>query len=70
MDKQTFVRRDFFRKAVQLTILSVMAGGTAYLLLEERVQYKGCSQAQFCGNCQKLGDCSLDQAKKFREYEQ
>ncbi len=70
MGKQKLVRRDFFRKAVQLTILSAMAGGTAYLLLEERVQYEGCSQSQFCSNCQKKSECSLDQAKKFRQNEQ
>ena len=70
MDNQKLVRRDFFRKAVQVTILSAMAGGTAYLLLDERVQFEGCSQTQFCGNCQKLSDCSLDQAKKFKQNEQ
>jgi hypothetical protein len=70
MEKQKFARRDFFRKAVQLTLISAMAGGTAYLLLEDRVQQGGCSQTQFCSNCQKISDCSLDQAKKFRQNEQ
>ena len=70
MDKQKLVRRDFFRKAVQLTIFSAMAGSTAYLLMEERVQYEGCSQTRFCSNCQKVSDCSLEQAKKFRQNEQ
>jgi len=70
MEKHKIVRRDFFRKAVQLTILSAMAGGTAYLVLEDRIQQGGCSQTQFCSNCQKITDCSLDQAKKFRQNEQ
>jgi hypothetical protein len=62
-------RRDFFRKAGQLTFLSAMIGGSAYLLAQERVQLEGCADNQFCKECQKLTTCSLDQAKKYKEDE-
>lgn len=62
-------RRDFFRKAAQLTFLSAMIGGTAYLLTENRVQTEGCADNQFCKNCQKITTCSLDQAKKYKANE-
>lgn len=62
-------RRDFFRKAGQLTFLSAMIGGSVYLLSENRVQFEGCGDNQFCRNCQKLTSCSLDQAKKYKEDE-
>jgi hypothetical protein len=62
-------RRDFFRKAAQLTFLSAMIGGSAYLLAEDRVQLEGCGDNQFCKKCQKLTTCSLDRAKKYQEDE-
>lgn len=62
-------RRDFFRKAGQLTFLSAMIGGTAYLLAEDRVRMEGCADNQFCRKCQKITSCSLDQAKNFRKNE-
>ena len=62
-------RRDFFRKAAQLTFLSAMIGGSAYLLAEDRVQLEGCADNQFCKKCQELKTCSLDQAKNFRKNE-
>jgi len=62
-------RRDFFKKAAQLTFLSAMIGGTAYLITENRVKTQGCSDNQFCENCQKIASCSLDQAKKFKANE-
>ena len=62
-------RRDFFRKAAQLTFLSAMIGGSAYLLSENRVQLDGCADNQFCKKCQKLTTCSLDKAKKYKEDE-
>jgi len=62
-------RRDFFRKAGQLTFLSTMVGGFAYLLADDRVQLEGCADNQFCKKCQKLTTCSLDQAKKYKENE-
>jgi len=62
-------RREFFRKAGQLTFLSVMVGGTGYLLAKNRVQLEGCSDNQFCKSCQKLTSCSLDQAKNFKKNE-
>ena len=62
-------RRDFFRKAAQLTFLSAILGGSAYLLAEDRVQLLGCADNQFCKKCQKLNTCSLDQAKKYKENE-
>jgi len=62
-------RRDFFRKAAQLTFLSAMIGGSAYLLAEERVQLEGCADNQFCKKCQKLTACSLDKAQKYKEDE-
>jgi len=62
-------RRDFFRKAAQLTFLSALVGGSAYLLTENRIQLDGCANNQFCKKCQKLNTCSLDQAKIFRKNE-
>jgi len=62
-------RRDFFRKTVQLTFLSALIGGSAYLLAEDRIQLQGCADNQFCKRCQKLTTCSLDQAKNFRKNE-
>jgi hypothetical protein len=62
-------RREFFRKAGQLTFLSVMAGGTGYLLVKNRIQLEGCGDNQFCKKCQKLATCSLDQAKNFKKNE-
>jgi hypothetical protein len=62
-------RRDFFRKAAQLTFLSAMIGGSAYLLAENRVQLEGCADNQFCKKCQKLTACSLDKAKIYKEDE-
>jgi hypothetical protein len=62
-------RRDFFRKAAQLTFLSAMIGGSAYLLAENRVQLEGCADNQFCKKCKKLTTCSLDKAKKYQEDE-
>jgi hypothetical protein len=62
-------RRDFFRKAGQLTFLSTLIGGSAYLLVHDRVRLDGCGDNQFCKKCQKLTTCSLDQAKKYKEDE-
>lgn len=62
-------RRDFFRKAAQLTFLSTMIGGSAYLLAENRVQLEACADNQFCKKCQKLTTCSLDKAKQYKEDE-
>jgi hypothetical protein len=62
-------RRDFFRKAAQLTFLSAMVGGSAYLLANDRVELDGCADNQFCKKCRKLTTCSLDQAKNFRKNE-
>jgi hypothetical protein len=46
-----------------------MIGGSAYLLVEDRVQLEGCADNQFCKKCQKLTACSLDKAKKYKEDE-
>jgi hypothetical protein len=62
-------RREFFRKAGQLTFLSAMVGGSAWLIHENRVQTQGCSNNQFCKSCQKINTCSLDQAQQFRKNE-
>lgn len=62
-------RRDFFRKAAQLTFLSAMIGGSVYLLKEDRVQLEACGDNQFCKNCQKLNTCQLDKAKRYTENE-
>ena len=69
MNDQKNNRRDFFRKAAQLTFLSAIIGGSAYLLAENRIQLQGCADNRFCKSCQKLTSCSLDQAKKFKENE-
>lgn len=57
------------RKAGQLTFLSAMIGGSAYLLVNDRVQLDGCAENDYCKKCQKLTACSLDQAKKYKEDE-
>lgn len=62
-------RRDFFRKATQLTFLAALIGGPVYLLCEDRIQLEGCADNQFCNKCQKLNTCSLDQAKKYKDNE-
>ncbi|HZL10812.1 MAG TPA: hypothetical protein VFC65_12510 [Prolixibacteraceae bacterium] len=62
-------RRDFFRKAAQLTFLSALVGGSAYLVAGNRVQFQGCADNQFCRSCQKLTSCSLDEAKKYKKNE-
>ncbi|HLN73938.1 MAG: hypothetical protein ACM3O8_14570 [Methylococcaceae bacterium] len=62
-------RRDFFRKAGQLTFLSALIGGPLYLLSIDRVQLDGCADNKFCNQCQKLNTCSLDQAKKYKDNE-
>jgi hypothetical protein len=69
MDNKALDRRDFFRKAAQLTFLSAMIGGSAYLVTENRVQLEGCADNQFCRTCQKITTCSLDQAQQFRKNE-
>jgi hypothetical protein len=56
-------RRDFLRKAGQLTFLSAMIGGSAYLLANDRVQLDGCAENDYCKKCQKLTACSLDLGK-------
>ena len=63
-------RRDFFRRAGQLTFLSAMIGGSAYLLAQDRVQLEGCADNEYCRKCQKLTTCSLDQAIKYKQDEQ
>ncbi len=63
-------RRNFFRKIGQLTCLSALVGGTAYLYAEDRIQLRGCSGNQFCKNCQKMDTCVLDPAKEQRESDQ
>jgi hypothetical protein len=69
MNNTRNTRREFFRKAAQLTFLSAMIGGSAYLLAENRVQMQGCADNQFCKKCQKLTTCSLDKAKKYKDNE-
>jgi len=62
-------RRDFFRKAGQLTFLSALVGGSVYLMMNDRIQLEGCADNQFCRSCQKLTSCSLDKANKYKEDE-
>jgi hypothetical protein len=69
MKDQQNTRRDFFRKAAQLTFLSAIIGGSAYLVHENRVQLEGCADNQFCNKCQKLTTCALDKAQKYKENE-
>jgi hypothetical protein len=69
MNEPKNTRRDFFRKAAQLTFLSAILGGTAYLLAEDRVLFEACADNQFCKNCQKLATCPLDKAQKQKKNE-
>jgi hypothetical protein len=62
-------RRNFLRKATQLTFLSAMVGGSAYLLSQKRIELDGCTENKFCKNCLKLNSCSLDQAIKQKKNE-
>ena len=68
MNAQISNRRNFFRKVGQLTFLSAMIGGSAYLLSENRVDLESCAENKFCKKCQKL-TCSLDQAEKYKKDE-
>jgi hypothetical protein len=69
MNEPKNTRREFFRKAGQLTFLSLMVGGSVYLLAKDRVELIGCYDNQFCKSCQKINTCSLDQAQQFRKNE-
>lgn len=69
MKNQITNRRDFFRKVAQLSFLTVLAGGSVYLLSEKRIQLDGCGDSRFCKSCRELKTCSLDQAKNFRKNE-
>ncbi len=69
MDNRKLDRREFFRKGIQYTILSAMAGGTVYWLSEGRISAEACAKSKFCDGCGKLKECTLDQAKKFRKDE-
>ena len=69
MDNNKTNRRDFFRRAAQLTFFSALVGGSAYMFSQNRVQLNGCAENKFCKSCQKLNTCSLDQAKNFRKDE-
>lgn len=60
-------RREFFRKAGQLTCLSVLVGGSGFLLTKNRVSTSGCGDNQFCESCQKIDRCNLDQARQHKE---
>ena len=55
-------RRAFFRKAGQLTCLSLLVGGTGILLTNNRIRLNGCNDNQFCESCRKIADCKLDPA--------
>ncbi len=69
MDTKKTDRRDFFRRAAQLTFLSTMVGGSVWLMTENRIQFDGCNDNQFCKKCQKLSTCSLDKAQTYRKNE-
>ena len=60
-------RRDFFRKLGQIGILSVLVGGSTYLLTNDRVRLNGCGENQFCESCRKFASCSREAANKQKE---
>jgi hypothetical protein len=60
-------RREFFRKAGQLTCLSALVGGSGILLTNNRVSLYGCGDNQFCESCRKIEHCNLDQASQQRK---
>lgn len=60
-------RRDFFRKAGQLTCFSILVAGSGMLFSEKRVTLWGCGDNQFCEKCGKIQNCTLDQAKEQRK---
>jgi len=69
MNDTNNTRREFFRKAAQMTFLSAMLGGSAWLMAKNRVDLLGCSDSQFCKSCQKINTCSLEQARNYRKNE-
>ena len=69
MDNNKTNRRDFFKRAAQLTFFSALVGGSAYMFSQNRVQLDGCAENKFCKSCQTLNTCSHDQAKNFRKDE-
>jgi hypothetical protein len=69
MENRKLARREFFRKGIQYTILSAMAGGTVYWLSDDRISAADCTKSKFCDGCGKISECTLSQAKKFRKDE-
>lgn len=63
-------RREFFRKGGRLLLLSGMAAGSAYLVINGQVEKTGtCKVASHCNGCSKLAGCSEEQAAGFRKAE-
>ena len=60
-------RRDFFRKIGQLSCLTVIIGGTGYLVAENRISLSDCDASQLCNQCKKIDTCSLDAAREHRK---
>ncbi len=60
-------RRDFFRKIGQISCLSVIIGGTGYLISGNRISLNDCGASQLCNQCKKNETCSLDAAREHRK---
>lgn len=61
-------RREFFRRASQLMLLSGLIGGSAYLVARNGVS-ENCSNSDLCNNCNKLQNCDLKKADNFKRKE-
>lgn len=59
-------RRDFFRKIGQFSCLSIIIGGTGYLISEKRISLEDCDAGELCGQCKKNATCLLEPAREHR----
>jgi hypothetical protein len=67
---KTMERREFFRKGGRLLLLSGMAAGSAYLVINGQVEKSGfCKVASHCKGCSKLTGCVEEQAAGYRQAE-
>lgn len=61
-------RFEFVKKTLRLGILAGIAGGTAHLAMNDRIDFT-CSSEAICKTCGVYKDCGLEKAIKARENE-
>ena len=59
-------RRDFFKRTMQLTLLTGLVGGAGYLVARNGIT-SDCTENGMCGKCSKLKDCKEKKAENFKE---